>query len=106
MMRKTIPSASSVEDECRMMGECSCGGDWTLTFNEVVLRQHAWVDYISVRCVRCDFRSSFEFDVSRFFEPRPGIWARRLVSGRGTVTRLRGIPRARMSLARAVRAVA
>jgi hypothetical protein len=102
----TAPSATSVEDECRMMGQCHCGGDWVLTFNEVSLRQRVWVDYVAVRCVFCDLRAGFEFNVSRFFEPRPGIWTRRLVASRGTAARLGRFPRARKSLAGSVRAVA
>jgi hypothetical protein len=79
-MRKTVPSATSVEDECRMMGQCRCGGDWKLTANEVTLRRSTWVDYVAVRCDQCSFRTAFEFDVSGFFEPRPGVWGGRLPS--------------------------
>jgi hypothetical protein len=104
-MRASIPWATSVEDECRMMGRCPCGGDWRLAYNEVALRQRAWVDYIDVRCPMCDARAAFAFDVSRFFAPRPGVWGRSLASGRRKLTRLAKV-RPSERLARRVRAVA
>jgi hypothetical protein len=104
-MRTSIPWATSVEDECRMMGRCSCGGDWRLVYNEVALRQRAWVDYIVVRCPACDARAAFEFDVSRFFEPRPGVWGRSLASGRRRLASLTKV-RPSESLGRHVRAAA
>ncbi len=105
-MRKNVASAASVEDECGMMGLCRCGGEWKLTFNEVALRERMWVDYIAMRCVRCDFLASFEFDISRFFEPRPGVWGRRLAAGRLKVSRLGRLPVAQPAMAAMVRAVA
>jgi hypothetical protein len=105
-MRTTIPSATSVDDECRMMGQCSCGGEWSLTFNEVAVRRRIWVDYIVVRCVLCNASAAFEFDVSRFFEARPGVWGRTLAAGRGTVAYLGRFPRTRAPLAGPVRTVA
>ena len=72
---RRIP-AVSVEHECQLMGECSCGGDWKLAYNEVALSTDTWVDYITVRCADCGLGQLFEFDISGFFSPRPGIWAR------------------------------
>jgi hypothetical protein len=79
-MHARIPSAASVDDECRMMGRCRCGGDWLLTYNEVALRRGVWVDFIAVRCAYCGLEAAFEYDVSCFFEPRPGIWGRGLTA--------------------------
>ena len=87
-MRASIRWATSVEDECRMMGRCRCGGDWRLAYNEVALRQRSWVDYIVVRCPTCEARAAFEFDVSRFFAPRPGVWGLTLSPGRRRVARM------------------
>ena len=105
-MRASIRWATSVEDECRMMGRCRCGGDWSLAYNEVALRRHAWVDYIVVRCPTCDARAALEFDVSRFFKPRPGIWGRSLASGRRKVGRLGRLPSAKPRHAASVSAAA
>jgi hypothetical protein len=74
---RRLVRVSSVDEEDRLMGRCMCGGDWALAFNEVALRRRSWVDHLGMRCRRCDSRVAFEFDVSDFFEARPGIWARR-----------------------------
>lgn len=88
---RTAYAAASVADECRLMGRCSCGGDWKLTRNEVAVRCGAWVDFIGVRCSACGRRSAYEFDISSFFEPRPGVWNRRKAAplGEGQVLRSR-----------------
>jgi hypothetical protein len=46
-----------------------------MTYNEVTLAEGRWVDYIAVRCVECGVRRDFEFDISKFFSPRPRVWA-------------------------------
>jgi hypothetical protein len=71
-----IIAVDSVEAECRYMGQCACGGDWRLAYNEVALHRGSWVDFVAVRCATCDARAAFAFDVSQFFEPRPGVWGR------------------------------
>ena len=83
-----IPIVESVDRECQLMGTCICGGDWKLTYNEVALRSGVWVDYIIVRCADCGLGRLFEFDVSRFFSPRPGIWASAPVTKTSKVVRL------------------
>ena len=70
-----ILAVESVYRECELMGTCICGSDWKLIYNEVALRSGMWVDYINVRCADCGLGRSFEFDISKFFSPRPSIWA-------------------------------
>ena len=84
-----LVAVGSIEGEDQLMGRCPCGGDWRLIFNEVFLRRRAWVDYIALRCLVCDLHATFEFDVSAFFEPRPGVWGRRLGTRHPKVSRLR-----------------
>lgn len=78
----SVASVASVDEECCIMGRCVCGGDWRLAFNAVTPVHGDWVDSVRVRCQACGAMASFAFEISRFFEPRPGIWAGALVPRR------------------------
>lgn len=84
-----LAAVGSVEDECRIMGRCGCRGEWMLTYNEVSLQRRVWVDIVVVRCATCGLRRTFEFDITGFFEPRPGVWRRTLVAQPLRASRLR-----------------
>jgi hypothetical protein len=71
--RRSVARVSGLEDEDRLMGHCPCGGAWALAYNEVSLRKQAWVDHLLMRCRSCDARATFDFDVTGFFEARPGV---------------------------------
>lgn len=85
----SMAAVGSVEDECRIMGRCGCMGEWTLTYNEVTLRRRVWVDTVVVRCAGCGAGRTFEFDITAFLDPRPGIWGRTLVGRTEKAPRLR-----------------
>ncbi len=84
-MPKPLPVVSSIDDECQRMGRCPCGGGWAMTYNEVVLQGRLWVDRIAVRCGACASSRVFEYDISRFFQPRPRVWADRRASRSASV---------------------
>lgn len=66
--------AKSVDDEDRRMGACPCGGRWRVARETLVPTRGRWVDDLVVRCDSCMTPNGFLFDVTEFFEPRPGVW--------------------------------
>lgn len=88
------------------MGRCSCGGDWKLAYNEVALTTDTWVDYVTVRCPDCGLGRLFEFDISGFFSPRPGIWAKASTSRTSKLVRVGYVQDAVASTSMAFGAVA
>lgn len=70
----TLPTAASIDEEDRSMGLCSCSGEWRLAGNAVWPTTGRWIDHVDVTCSNCGARTAFEFDVTSFFEARPGIW--------------------------------
>ena len=68
------------------MGHSSCGASWRFASESVHPLAGRWLDYIAVRCSASGVRRAFTFDITPFFEPRPGVWAARKASA---VARLR-----------------
>lgn len=101
-----IPTVESIDHECQLMGSCNCGGDWMLAYNEVAPRADTWVDHITVRCAECGLRHVFEFDISKFFLPRPGIWTRARTARTSQVVRLGHVQQARATSSMGFGAVA
>lgn len=94
MHMRRIAAVDSVDHECLLMGTCVCGGDWKLAHNEVSLVGGHWVDYVVVRCDECRLGTAFEFDVSRFFSPRPRVWASAPRNRAARLYRLAAVPAA------------
>ena len=66
--------ATCIGDEEEQMGRCRCGGQWSMRTNMVEPRVGRWFDHIGVVCARCGRATSFVFDISSWFEARPGVW--------------------------------
>ena len=66
-----------IDEEDALMGVCACSATWRLAHHEVVARQGRWLDVLGVRCQRCGTSASFVFDITRFFQARPGVWTAR-----------------------------
>lgn len=64
----------SVEEEETVIGSCGCGSAWRLARNAVEPVSGEWHDIVGMRCPSCGGSALFTFDVTTFFEPRPGIW--------------------------------
>jgi hypothetical protein len=65
----------SIDEEDTFIGACACGGAWRLSSNAVYPRARLWLDSVQVACPSCGRRAAYVFDISGFFEPRPGIWS-------------------------------
>ncbi len=68
---------ASIDEEEARMGACLCGGRWVLASNSVEPFRGCWVDIVGVKCVKCRTRTCFEFDITPWFAPRPGVWGSR-----------------------------
>lgn len=66
----------SVDEEENLIGTCGCGSPWRLALNSVEPVSGKWHDIVGVRCPICGRSAGFTFDVTTFFQPRPGIWGR------------------------------
>jgi hypothetical protein len=67
----------TIDDEDRAIGTCPCGGIWQICGESVDPSGGRWVDSLKVRCRDCATTQTFAFDITEFFEPRPGVWSRR-----------------------------
>lgn len=74
-MGQTSVAVRSVEDEDAAMGCCECGAAWQLRRNAVEPAAGRWLDFLGVACPSCGSGADFAFDVTAFFEARPGVWA-------------------------------
>lgn len=70
----SVPEVMSIEDEERLMGRCVCTGEWRLRGNAVWPATGHWVDELKMVCTQCGMGRNFAFDVTSFFDARPGIW--------------------------------
>lgn len=69
-----VRAVRSVDEEDAVMGRCSCGNSWALARNAVSPRSGVWLDVVGMLCQSCGSRAEFAFDVTSFFEARPGVW--------------------------------
>jgi hypothetical protein len=69
-----------IDEEDAIMEDCACHSRWQLTRNVVWPAAGRWNDLVGVVCPECGVRREFVFDVTAFFEPRPGVWSERLVA--------------------------
>lgn len=67
-------AVQSIDEEDELIGRCRCGSPWRLIRNIVEPVSGAWLDFVGLRCPACDSRAIFTFDVTSFFEARPGVW--------------------------------
>lgn len=67
---------TSIDEEDRLLGECSCGRPWRLLSEEVAPISGRWFDALVVGCPDCGSRRRAIFDVSAFFSPPTSAWAR------------------------------
>lgn len=74
-MALRIPVVPNVEDEDLLMGKCECGGSWALAAEEVVPVRLRWYDSLVMTCRSCRQHRRYLFDITPFFDPRPGVWA-------------------------------
>lgn len=74
-MSVTLP-VGSIEEEEALIGNCGCGAHWRLALNSVVPNSGKWYDIVGMRCPICASTAIFTFDVTTFFQPRPGVWGR------------------------------
>jgi len=65
----------SIDEEDALIGCCACGGLWKMSANAVFPRNHRWLDSVRLTCASCGRTADHVFDISRFFQPRPGIWS-------------------------------
>jgi hypothetical protein len=82
------PIVSSVDDEDRLMGTCACSGAWRMAANAVEPVRGRWLDLVVVTCSACGAKRMFGFDITAFFDARPGIWSGSHLSAKGSPTRL------------------
>jgi hypothetical protein len=83
-MRNRPAAVHGLDEEDALMGACTCNSSWHLARNVVWPVAGRWHDLIGVVCPACGARREFVFDVTAFFEPRPGVWGERL-SASGTI---------------------
>ena len=69
---------TSIDDEDRLLGACSCGRPWCLLAEDVAPIRGRWFDALVVGCPDCGGRVRAIFDVTAFFEPQTSAWARAL----------------------------
>lgn len=74
MSQRLVP-VLSVEEEDAAMGRCECGAPWQLRRNAVQPTAGRWLDLVGMTCPSCGSGADFAFDVTAFFEARPGVWA-------------------------------
>lgn len=86
-MGDVAPVVSSIDDEDRLMGTCTCSGAWRMSGNAVEPFRGRWLDLVVVACSACGSTRVFGFDITTFFEARPGIWSRP-AGARNNATRL------------------
>ena len=65
----------SIDEEDTLIGVCGCGGSWKLSGKAVFPRGHQWLDSVRLTCPSCGRNVVHVFDISRFFQPRPGVWS-------------------------------
>lgn len=65
----------SVDEEEAVIGVCDCGSATRATVSEELLPIRArWYDSLVLRCNGCGQFVARVFDVTSFYEPRPGVW--------------------------------
>jgi hypothetical protein len=65
----------SIEEEEAAIGVCHCGSARRATVSEEMLPiRSRWYDSLVLRCQHCGSFVARVFDVTSFYEPRPGIW--------------------------------
>ena len=81
----------SVEEEEELIGSCRCGSPWRLALNDMWPVSGGWYDIVGLRCPECGANALFAFDVTSFFEPRPGVWTRERPLPVGALHALAGV---------------
>lgn len=69
-------AVDSIDEEDHALGECACGGAWSLASEDVAPIHGHWYDALVVRCTGCGDSRRAIFDVTRFFTPPTHAWAR------------------------------
>lgn len=72
---KRVQVVSSIEEEESRMGACTCGAAWQVVSERLVPLGGRWYDSLVSTCPSCRTRSGFLFDVTRFYQPHPRVWA-------------------------------
>ena len=66
----------TLREEEQRVGQCpSCDLPWQLRHEAVIPAPGAWFDELAFCCGPCGETRNFIFDITAFFEPRPGVWA-------------------------------
>jgi hypothetical protein len=73
-MAGTLKAVRSVDEEDALMGRCPCGASRRLARNAVRPMSGRWLDLVGMNCPSCGSDADFAFDVTAFFEARPGVW--------------------------------
>jgi len=69
-------AVTSVEEEDRLLGTCSCGSAWRLASEDVVPISRRWYDALVLCCPSCGASIRAIFDITPFFVPHSRAWAR------------------------------
>lgn len=70
----TVMRVDSVEEEEGALGACDCGASDRATVSEELMPLHSrWYDSLVLRCRQCGRVTARVFDVTSFYEPRPGL---------------------------------
>jgi hypothetical protein len=70
----TAMSVDSIEEEEAAIGACECGAvDRATVSEELMPLDSRWYDSLVFRCRRCGRFTARVFDVTSFYEPRPGL---------------------------------
>jgi hypothetical protein len=65
---------NSIAEEETALGHCECGARDRATISEELLPLDSrWYDSLVVRCRQCHRVTARVFDVTSFYEPRPGL---------------------------------
>lgn len=71
----TAMRVDSIEDEEIALGACECGAtDRATVSEELTPLDSRWYDSLVLRCRECGLFTARVFDVTSFYEPRPGLW--------------------------------
>ena len=72
----TALRVDSIEEEEAALGRCPCGSVDRATVSEDLMPLDSrWYDSLVLRCRRCGAFTARVFDVTSFYEPRPGLWS-------------------------------
>jgi hypothetical protein len=74
---KPVVAVANIEEEDAHIGQCQeCRLPWTFCYESVTPESGRWFDKLEYRCAGCGRARDFLFDITRFFQARPGVWSK------------------------------